>query len=61
MSMNKFTSIFFRQIEAFGVYYPSNIYEARENEWLPTAYRLLRGMQRSLVRLYQQTNISLLL
>ena len=33
MSMNKFTSIFFRQIEAFGVYYPSNIYEARENEW----------------------------
>ena len=33
MSMNKSTSIFFRQIEAFGVYYPSNICEARENEW----------------------------
>ena len=29
---DKFTSIFFRQIEAIGVYYPSNIRKARETE-----------------------------
>ena len=32
MSKDKFTSIFFRQIEAIGVYYPSNIRKARETE-----------------------------
>ena len=32
MSKDKFTSIFFRQIEAIGVYYLSNIRKARETE-----------------------------
>ena len=32
MSKDRFTRIFFRQIEAIGVYYPSNIRKARETE-----------------------------
>ena len=62
ISMDKFTSIFFRLIEAIGVYYPSNICKAQEIERFTKSLPLAAwDVQWSLVRLYQQTNMSLLL
>ena len=46
MFKDKFTSIFFRQIEAIGVYYPSNISKARETKLFTISYHFLRGMKR---------------
>ena len=62
MSMDKFTSIFFRQVEAIDVYYPSNICKARETELLMNSLPFVEwDVQCSLVEFYQQTNISFLL
>ena len=54
MSVNKFTSKFFRQIEAIGVYYPTNICKARENDWFTNSLPFAAwNVQYSLVQLYQ--------
>ena len=54
MSVNKFTSKFFRQIEAIGVYYPTNICKARENDWFTNSLPFVAwNVQYSLVQLYQ--------
>ena len=54
MSVNKFTSMFFRLIEAIGVYYPTNVCKARENERFTNSLPFAAwDVQCSLLQLYQ--------